>query len=172
MAWFKRLFYLVVQLSAVIHLGTLQNKSMPSTRSNLSDERAVQDTEHSELKKHKISAESIPFIGLTKNNAIDKHCCKNGGTCVLGNFCACPKHFTGRYCELHIYNWKCGILAHGDWLQRKCTLCRCMYGTMHCFPSGDCDADEEDLQIFPSCSVCVLPCFITLLLAFFVILFH
>ncbi|XP_032069738.1 LOW QUALITY PROTEIN: cryptic protein-like [Thamnophis elegans] len=41
----------------------------------------------------------IPFIGITETGKLNKHCCKNGGTCFLGTFCICPKHFSGRYCE-------------------------------------------------------------------------
>ncbi|KAE8633320.1 hypothetical protein XENTR_v10001841 [Xenopus tropicalis] len=166
MIWDKRLFYLTVQLSAVIRLGTpMQNETMINTGSELSEntyiQKLLQHVDHNEK-------ETIPFIGLTKNNALDKHCCKNGGTCVLGSFCACPKHFTGRYCELHVHNRKCGIIAHGHWIQKTCALCRCMYGTMHCFASGDCDAKDyvKDTHIFlsrsPSVSYCLTSWFLVI----------
>nr|CAI15755.1 Cripto-3 long [Xenopus laevis] len=237
MVWLKRLFYLTVQLSAVIRLGTRvleasgeeccarntdrwricrsillcnysagvpvctlppckklfnatlpvcllptvgrshtsdcngcppatakQNGTMINAGSELSEDtyvqKLLQHVDHAG--KEKISVETIPFIGLTKNHALDKHCCKNGGTCVLGSFCACPKHYTGRYCELHVHNRKCGIVPHGHWVQKKCALCRCMYGTMHCFPSGDCDAKDyvEESQIFLSSSPRVRSCLI------------
>ncbi|XP_069612452.1 cubilin homolog [Ranitomeya imitator] len=109
-------------------------------------EKPVRDADHTGIRKHKSTGEKIPFIGLTKTSSLDKHCCQNGGTCMLGSFCACPKHFTGRHCEFDLRKRYCGSVAHNHWLPKKCALCRCIHGVMYCFPSGACVNTWEDLE--------------------------
>ncbi|XP_077334646.1 teratocarcinoma-derived growth factor-like [Lithobates pipiens] len=160
----NRLFYLAFQLLSTIHMGiAIQNGTMKAAGSLLSlethSQKPVRQLNHTEIQKQKSFREKIPFIGLTKTSTLDKHCCKNGGTCILGSFCACPKHFTGRYCEFDSRNEHCGSVANGHWLARKCALCRCFYGTMYCFPSADCDANEyhEDVKMVQSGGLTMSP---------------
>lgn len=30
---------------------------------------------------------------------------------------------------------KCGVIPHGEWVQKGCSYCRCGYGVLHCFPN-------------------------------------
>ncbi|XP_059844554.1 cryptic protein-like [Hypanus sabinus] len=93
----------------------------------------------------------IPFIGLTDSSRLNKSCCQNGGTCVLGSFCICPKHFVGRSCEYDERIRNCGYIPEGAWVPKNCTWCKCSYGTLHCVRGSQSDCDfkgdlKEDLR--------------------------
>ncbi|MBN3289936.1 CFC1 protein, partial [Polypterus senegalus] len=102
-----------------------------------------------EEKKHRDYGEVLPFIGLTGSSRLNRNCCQNGGTCILGSFCACPKHFIGRSCEYDERIRNCGAIPHGEWVQKGCSYCRCGYGVLHCFPrvfQENCDDTQEEYK--------------------------
>ncbi|XP_069083778.1 cryptic protein-like [Pleurodeles waltl] len=105
-----------------------------------------------EGKKPQHQGALLPFTGLTQSNKLNRHCCQNGGTCILGSFCACPKHFTGRHCEHDERKRMCGAkIEHGAWVFKGCQLCRCGYGKLHCFTESshdNCDSGEDDENTF------------------------
>ncbi|XP_028319246.1 LOW QUALITY PROTEIN: teratocarcinoma-derived growth factor-like [Gouania willdenowi] len=97
-------------------------------------------------RKHRDASAVLPFIGLTNSAEQSRSCCKNGGTCILGSFCACPPFFTGRSCEYDQRVRSCGLIPHGEWVQKGCSYCRCGYGALHCFPHiflKDCDVSSD-----------------------------
>ncbi|XP_021114796.1 teratocarcinoma-derived growth factor 1 [Heterocephalus glaber] len=100
------------------------------------------------------SSEFVPPVGIQDSKELNKTCCLNGGTCILGSFCACPPSFYGRNCERNTYTQKCGSLPHGSWLlPRKCSMCRCWLGQIRCFPQTflpGCDAHMRDQHLVAS----------------------
>uniref|UniRef100_A0A8C2W6V6 EGF-like domain-containing protein n=1 Tax=Chinchilla lanigera TaxID=34839 RepID=A0A8C2W6V6_CHILA len=83
---------------------------------------------------HPRSSQFVPAVGIQDSKKLNKTCCLNGGTCILGSFCACPPSFYGRNCEHNTHTRKCGSVPHGSWLPRKCFMCKCWFGQIHCFP--------------------------------------
>uniref|UniRef100_A0A8C6KPG4 Teratocarcinoma-derived growth factor 1 n=1 Tax=Nothobranchius furzeri TaxID=105023 RepID=A0A8C6KPG4_NOTFU len=94
-------------------------------------------------RKHRDAGAVMPFVGLTRAD-LSRSCCKNGGTCFLGSFCICPPFFTGRNCDYDTRIRRCDFIPHGEWVQKGCSYCRCMYGVLHCVPHvfhKDCGKD-------------------------------
>ncbi|NXX35468.1 CFC1 protein, partial [Nicator chloris] len=103
-----------------------------------------------ESRKQQSSGSFVPFTGITESKKLNRHCCQNGGTCILGTFCACLKHFTGRYCEHDERQSNCGSIGHGVWVLKGCWLCRCGYGTLHCLSEimhSNCEPKSETEEI-------------------------
>ncbi|XP_030623930.1 teratocarcinoma-derived growth factor 1 [Chanos chanos] len=120
-------------------------------------------------RQHRDAGSVLPFVGLTGSDKQSRNCCKNGGTCILGSFCACPKHFSGRSCEYDERVRDCGAIPHGEWVQKGCSYCRCGYAVLHCFPkifSADCD-DSQEVLWFHSHAVRMLSTEFLLCLALF-----
>ncbi|CAD7672164.1 unnamed protein product [Nyctereutes procyonoides] len=63
-------------------------------------------------------------LELVAGKELNKTCCLNGGTCMLGSFCACPPPHPFRSCE---------SVPHDTWLPKRCSMCKCWHGWLHCF---------------------------------------
>nr|XP_005333126.2 teratocarcinoma-derived growth factor 1 [Ictidomys tridecemlineatus] len=96
--------------------GSIQSQEKPAVRSR--------------------SFQFVPSIGIQDSKELNKTCCLNGGTCILGSFCACPASFYGRNCEHDVQKENCGSVSHGAWLPKKCSLCKCWHGQFRCFPQA------------------------------------
>ncbi|NXG00279.1 CFC1 protein, partial [Sakesphorus luctuosus] len=151
-----RILFTVTLVWQAVHLGKGREKedvkSLNATTQKQQPKNegtfinALNDMNQSyEGRKQQSSRSLVPFTGITQSKKLSRHCCQNGGTCILGTFCACLKHFTGRYCEYDERQSNCGSIAHGAWVLKGCWLCRCGYGTLNCLSEimqGNCEKEE------------------------------
>ncbi|XP_009876372.1 PREDICTED: teratocarcinoma-derived growth factor 1 [Apaloderma vittatum] len=157
-----RILFTVTLVWQAVHLGNGHGKeehedvkSLNATAQKQQPENegaiinALSDMNQSyESRKEQNSRVLVPFTGITESKKLSRQCCQNGGTCILGAFCACLKHFTGRYCEHDERN--CGSIAHGAWVLKGCWLCRCGYGTLNCLSEimhDNCELKSEKEDI-------------------------
>ncbi|XP_037357462.1 teratocarcinoma-derived growth factor 1 [Talpa occidentalis] len=134
---------LIVVISKVFGLGLVAGLAFRSDSTGPQEEPAT----------HLRSSQFVPSMGIQDSKELNKTCCLNGGTCMLGSFCACPPSFYGRNCEHDVHKENCGPVPHGTWLPRRCSMCKCWHGQLHCFSQAflpGCDGPVMDERLAAS----------------------
>ncbi|KAL2803927.1 teratocarcinoma-derived growth factor 1 isoform 2 [Daubentonia madagascariensis] len=118
------------ELGSVAGLGPELTRPSPEDLASRND--SVRSQEEPAFRPR--SFQFVPSMGVQDSKALNRTCCLNGGTCILGSFCACPPSFYGRNCEYDARKESCGSMPHDSWLLKKCSMCKCWRGELRCFP--------------------------------------
>ncbi|XP_050996767.1 teratocarcinoma-derived growth factor 1 [Acomys russatus] len=145
MAYFSTSVVLLVAVSNAFEFGLVAGEGLDIRENSILDRE--------EPTVHARERQFVPSMSIQNSKGLNKTCCLNGGTCILGSFCACPPSFYGRNCERDAHKEHCGSVLHGTWLPKKCSLCRCWHGQFSCLPQTflpGCDGHVMDQDLTAS----------------------
>uniref|UniRef100_A0A2K6GWG3 EGF-like domain-containing protein n=1 Tax=Propithecus coquereli TaxID=379532 RepID=A0A2K6GWG3_PROCO len=136
MARFSSSVILIMAFSKAFELGLVAGLAHKLTRPSRGDLASRNDSIRSqeEPSVRPRSVVFVPSIGIQDKKELNRSCCLNGGTCMLGSFCACLPSFYGRNCEYDARRENCGTVPHDTWLSKKCSMCKCWRGELRCLP--------------------------------------
>ncbi|VFV37483.1 low quality protein:, partial [Lynx pardinus] len=83
---------------------------------------------------HHWSFQFVLSIGIQDSKELNRTCCLNGGTYMLGSFFACPPpSMAGTVSMIHTKT-TVSLCPHDTWLSKRHSMCKCWCGQLHCFP--------------------------------------
>ncbi|KAB0360729.1 hypothetical protein FD754_004885 [Muntiacus muntjak] len=92
------------------------------------------------------ASQFVLFRGIQNSKELNRTCCLNGRTCILGSFL-------------------CGSVPHDTWLSRKCSMCKCWHGQLCWIPQSFLPGCDEQLtgtgtpELTLSAFSLMLPCY-------------
>ncbi|XP_024099463.2 putative protein CRIPTO3 [Pongo abelii] len=124
----------VLEVSRVNEGWAVRNLVRPSQGDLAFRDASIRPQEEPEIRPR--SSQLVTPMGIQDSKELNRTCCLNGGTCMLGSFCACLPSFCGRNCEQDVCKENCGSVPHDTRLPKKCSMCKCWHGQLRCFPQA------------------------------------
>ena len=93
---------------------------------------------------HHWPSQFISSMGIQNSKGLNRTCCLNGGTCILGSFCTYPPSVE-RTVSLTCTKGSVWVYAPWHLVAMKCSMCKCWHGQFRCIPQWFLPSCDEHL---------------------------